>query len=145
MIMLQPVTKENFYPCLELEREEWFFVGDAYAVLANAYLYRESSMAYAIYLDEVIIGMVILDEKGTEGVYEFTDLFIADDYKGKGHAAETIEAILNHFIKKGAKAVRMQVNKENAIAIHVYKKCGFEEDGAVSWNKDFLFMKKQFA
>jgi len=63
MIMLQPVTKENFYPCLELEREEWFFVGDAYAVLANAYLYRESSMAYAIYLDEVIIGMVILDEK----------------------------------------------------------------------------------
>ena len=55
MIMLQPVTKENFYPCLELEREECFFVGDAYAVLANAYLYRESSMAYAIYLDEVII------------------------------------------------------------------------------------------
>ena len=27
MIMLQPVTKENFYPCLELKREEWFFVG----------------------------------------------------------------------------------------------------------------------
>lgn len=36
MIMLQTVTKENFYPCLELEREEWVFVGDAYAVLAKA-------------------------------------------------------------------------------------------------------------
>lgn len=145
MIKLQQVTKENFYACLELEREEWFFVGDAYAVLANAYLYRESALAYAIYLDETIIGMVILDEKGTEGVYEFTDLFIADDYKGKGHAAETVEVILNHFKQKGAKAVQMQVNKENAVAIHVYKKCGFEEDGTVPWNKEFLFMKKKFA
>jgi len=58
---------------------------------------------------------VILDEEGTEGVYEFTELFIADDYKGKGHAAETVEVILNHFKQKGAKAVRMQVNKENVL------------------------------
>ena len=35
--------------------------------------------------------------------------------------------------------------KENAVAIHVYKKCGFEEDGTVPWNKEFLFMKKKFA
>ena len=81
----------------------------------------------------------------TEGVYEFTDLFIADDYKGKGHAAETVEVILNHFKQKGAKAVQIQVNKENTVAIHVYKKCGFEEDGTVPWNKEFLFMKKKFA
>lgn len=145
MIKLQQVTEENFYACLELERKECFFVGDAYVVLAKAYLYRESSLAYAIYLDEAIIGMVILDEEGTEGVYEFTELFIADDYKGKGHAAETVEVILNHFKQKGAKAVRMQVNKENVIAIHVYQKCGFEEDGIVPWDKEFLFMKKKFA
>ena len=144
MVSLKPVTKENFYACLELEREEWFFVGDAYAVLADAYLYRETSLAYAIYLDKDIIGMVILDEKGTEGVYEFTDLFIADNYKGKGHAAEAMRAILDHFMKKGAKAVRMQVNKENAIAIHVYQKCGFEEDGTVPWNEEFLFMRKKW-
>lgn len=145
MIKLQQVTEENFYACLELERKECFFVGDAYAVLAKAYLYRESSLAYAIYLDEAIIGMVILDEEGTEGVYEFTELFIADDYKGKGHAAETVEVILNHFKQKGAKAVRLQVNKENVIAIHVYKKCGFKEDEIVPWDKEFLFMKKKFA
>ena len=144
MISLEPVTKENFYACLELEREEWYFVGDAYAVLADAYLYRDSSLAYAIYLDKKIIGMVILDEKGNEGVYEFTDLFIADDYRGKGYAAEAMNAILDHFREKNAKAVRMQVNKENAIAIHVYKKCGFEEVGTVPWNEEFLFMEKKF-
>ncbi len=145
MIRLLPVTVENYHACLELKREEWYFVGNAYAVLADAYLYRETSLAYAIYIGENIIGMVILDERPTEGVCEFTDLFIADDYKGKGYAPEVVEAILNHFLERGAKTVRMQVNKENAIAIHVYKKCGFEEDGTVPWSKEFIFMEKRFA
>ncbi|MBO5987184.1 MAG: hypothetical protein J6Q02_10385, partial [Lachnospiraceae bacterium] len=61
------------------------------------------------------------------------------------HGTETVEAILNHFKRKGDKAVQMQVNIDKAIAIHVYKKCGFEEDGTVPWNKEFLFMKKKFA
>ncbi len=145
MITLQPIMKDNFYTCLELEREEWNFVGDAYAVLAHAYLYRDTSLAYAICLDETIIGMVILDEKGTEGVFEFTELFISDEYRGKGLSTEVIEAILKHFMRKGAKSVRMQVNKENAIAIHVYEKCGFKEAETVPWNKEFLFMEKNFS
>ena len=69
---------------------------------------------------------------------------MAHNYKGKGHATEAMRAILDHFMKKGAKAVRMQVNKENAIAIHVYQKCGFEEDGTVPWNEEFLFMRKKW-
>ena len=145
MIRLLPVTEENFYECTELKREEWKFVGDAYAVLADAYLYRDTSLAYAIYLGEKVIGIVILDEKGKDGVYEFTDLFLDDDYKGKGYATEVIEAILNHFKAKSAKSVRMQVNKDNVIAIHVYRKCGFEESESVPWNDDFLFMKKRLA
>ena len=48
MITLQPVTMENYDDCLALRRERHDVVGDACAVLADAYIYRETSLAYAL-------------------------------------------------------------------------------------------------
>lgn len=56
MVCLKQVTQENYNECLELQREK---------------------------LDYVVIGLVILDEKGKNESYEFTDLFIADLNKRK--------------------------------------------------------------
>lgn len=144
MISLQPVTQENYYQCLELKREQFDYVGDARSVLADAYIYREGSLAYAIYSSDDVIGMVIMDEEGREQSFEFTDLFIADDYRGKGLGEPVIREIIRHFAAKGAKSIHMQVNKSNQVAIHIYEKTGFKIKETSRWDEDFVVMEYVF-
>lgn len=141
MIHLRTVTQNNYYECLELNREQKDFVGDTCDVLADAYIYRETSLAYAIYNDDYIIGLVILDEEGKNQAYEFTDLFIADDYRNKGYGKNVVKEIINHFIRKNAKSIHMQVNKSNKVAIHIYQKCGFSIKETSPWDNDFWIME----
>ena len=141
MVHLKPVTQDNYYDCLQLKREETRFVGNACDVIADAYIYRETSLAYAIYHEEDIIGLVILGEQGKEQSYEFTNLFIADDYRNQGFGEKTVKAIIHHFIEKNAKYIRLQVHKSNEVAVHIYQKCGFLIKGASKWDADFWVME----
>ena len=141
MIYLRTVTQNNYNECLELKREQKKYVGDASAVLADAYIYRETSLAYAIYNEDSVIGLVILDEEGNNGLYEFTDLFIADDYRNKGYGEQVVKEIITHFVGKNAKAIRMQVHKSNEVAIHIYQKCGFHIKETSPWDNDFWIME----
>lgn len=141
MVYLKPVTKDNYYDCLELRREETRFVGNACDVIADAYIYRDTSLAYAIYHEDDVIGLVILGEQGKDQTYEFTNLFIADDYRNKGFGEKAVQAIINHFVGKKAKSIHLQVHKSNEVAIHVYQKCGFAIKGVSKWDDDFLVME----
>ena len=141
MVHLQPVTQDNYDDCLALKREETRFVGNARDVIADAYIYREASLAYAICHEDDVIGLVILGEQGKAHAYEFTNLFIADDYRNQGFGAKAVRAIIDHYIGKGAKSVHMQVHKANEVAIHVYQKCGFVVKGTSRWDEDFLVME----
>ena len=141
MVHLKPVTQDNYYDCLQLKREETRFVGNACDVIADAYIYRETSLAYAIYHEEDIIGLVILGEQGKDQSYEFTNLFIADDYRNQGFGEKTVKAIIDHFIGKNAKSIRLQVHKSNEVAVHIYQKCGFLIKGASKWDADFWVME----
>ena len=141
MITLQPVTKDNYNECLDLKREKTDFVGDAYAVLADAYIYRDTSLAYAIYLDDNIIGLVILDACEKNQLYKFTDLFIADDYRNKGYGEDVVKTIIKHFKSKNAKSIQMQVHKSNEVAMHIYQKCGFSINMVSPWDDDFWILE----
>ena len=141
MVHLKPVTQDNYYDCLQLKREETRFVGNACDVIADAYIYRETSLAYAIYYEDDIIGLVILGEQGKDQSYEFTNLFIADDYRNQGFGEQTVKAIIDHFIGKNAKSIRLQVHKSNEVAVHIYQKCGFLIKGASKWDADFWVME----
>ena len=141
MVTLQLVTQDNYDDCLALKREQSDFVGDSYAVLADAYIYRDTALAYAIYHDDSVIGLVILDECGKNHSYSFTDLFIADDFRHKGYGELAVRAIINHYISKNAASVHMQVHKSNQTAIHVYEKCGFSILEDSPWDEHFVVME----
>lgn len=85
MITLREVDQYNFDDCMQLKRESSLFVGSAEYVLANAYIYRSDSTAYAIYDGQTVVGLVIVRDRPEQGsAYSFTELFIADDYQRKG-------------------------------------------------------------
>ena len=142
-ITLQEVTPANFNECISLKRDSSRFVGDAESVLAQAYIYRNDSLAYAICLHEAIIGLVIIRVYPTElRPYAFTELFIADDFQKQGFGKQAVEVILDKFRnEKKSKLVRIQVHQDNNIAIGIYEKCGFTEVKRAEWNHDYLVME----
>ena len=143
MLTLQPVTMDNYDDCLALKREKTDFVGDACAVLADAYIYRATSQAYAICNEDTVIGLVILDERGKNQSYEFTDLFIADVFRHQGYGVQAVRAIIAHYARKQAYTIHMQVHKANQAAIHVYEKCGFAILKDSPWDDQFVIMDIQ--
>lgn len=60
MVVLREVDQQNFEECCGLKRQSSKFVGNAESVLAEAYIFRAHSTAYAIYNDDIVIGLVIV-------------------------------------------------------------------------------------
>lgn len=142
-ITLQEVTPANFDECISLERESCQFVGGAECVLAHAYIYRDDSLAYAICLNETIVGLVIIRVSPPEGQpYSFTELFIADGFQRKGYGKQAVEAVLEKFrSERKSKLVQIQVHSCNEFARRIYSQCGFVEVKRAEWNNDFLVME----
>ena len=51
----------------------------------------------------------------------------------KGLGRTIAEVGFNHLVRQNVDSIELDVDSENAIAIHVYSSLGFEEDSAVSW------------
>ena len=143
MITLREVDQYNFNDCIDLKRESNLFVGNAEYVLANAYIYRNDSTAYAIYDDQTVVGLVIIRDRPEQGsAYSFTELFIADDYQRKGLGQAAVEMIMHKFRKDKHSAVaEIQVHCTNGPAIKIYERCGFSEIKRAEWNNDFIVMQ----
>ena len=144
MVNLCEVDCYNFNDCCGLERKSSLFVGNAEYCLAEAYIYRENSTAYAICREESVIGLVIILDRPTERDehYSFTDLFIADDFLGKGYGKEAVHAIIEKFkSEKKRSIVEIQVHKTNMIAKSIYLRVGFEKIKDADWDSNFEVMQ----
>lgn len=144
MIILKDVTEENLCDCDTLKRESTLYVGGPLWVIAEAYVHRDNTTAYAIYSEDTIVGLVCLIwDKG--GEYSFTDLFIADNYQGLGYGKKAVLAIIDLFKKEGKhRTISIFVHDSNEKAIHIYKSCGFTLNGCASWDEHFLIMVYSF-
>lgn len=143
MITFREVDSTNFDEAVSLKRESTWFVGSPEYVLAEAYLYRDDSTAYAIYADGVMVGMVIVRDRPQGNYpYSFTDIFIADDYQRKGYGQAAVEALMHRFREERlCDHVEIQVHCANEPALKIYRRCGFEETGRAKWDDHFLVMR----
>ena len=109
--------------------------------MAEGYVFRESAAVYGLYSGDTIVGLVLLSEKPHREKYEFTNLFIADNFQRRGLGLKAVEAILQKFKnERYAKTVELQVHKTNVYAIKIYEKLGFTVTGEAKWDKNFLVM-----
>ena len=143
MISLREITVQNFNECISLERRSQKYVGSAADVIAEAYIYRQNSTAYGIYLEDEIIGLVILKERPSGSPYSFTDLFIADSYQNKGYGNAAVKLIIEKFqSEKSASYIEIQVHNTNQYAIRIYENNKFKVTGKAQWDNNFLVMQR---
>lgn len=93
------------------------------AGFVDAVLASETRRGYLLYDGETPVGVFDLE---TEPSRLFLyGVAVAREYRGKGYGREIVRCALREGIKLG-KPVVLDVDKDNAPALHLYRSCGFE-------------------
>ena len=148
MIILQPITWDNFIQVIKLQPHESQkeFISSNLYTLAEAYVALKNDrippMPYAIYHDKQVIGFIMMyyEEANVsplcnEAFYGISRLMIGKEYQGKGYGKEAILAAIE-FLKLmplgKANYAYICYLPENEVARKLYLSVGFEETGQVT-------------
>ncbi len=132
MIKLKEVTQENFKSLIELkvaENQKSFVAPNVYS-LAQAYVFNDVAHPFAIYLDDEIVGFVMMDYYKPSNHYSLWRLMIDEKYQGKGYGkAGLIKAVDYMFTKFKIDEFFTYVVPENTVAKNLYLSLGFVDTG----------------
>ena len=134
MIELRPVTEDNFLSVfdLQLATGQEQFVSHPIRSLAQAYIYRDQCQPFGIYADEKAVGyvMVIYDYDIPE--YDIWHMMITKDEQGRGYGSEALDRVIEYIKTKpfgSSGRIALTCNKQNPVALELYKKRGFRATG----------------
>ena len=136
MIFLKEINESNWIQVAGLSPTEVQknYVASAIGILARAYVYRDCrAVAYAIYNDEIIVGIAMIRDMNEEPkCYELQQFFIDKEHQGKGFGTEALREIIE-LLKSERKysSIEVCVKMEDLTAIHLYEKLGFVDTGYI--------------
>jgi diamine N-acetyltransferase len=128
MIVLKPVTMENFWDVitLKIHKNQEQYIPDNIFLIAQSKI-QPVCIPLAIYNDDTIVGFLMY---GLDENYWIYILMIDNKYQGKGYAKEALKTILREIKKdKNNHKVLLAVNKGNIGAIKLYEHFGFTFNG----------------
>lgn len=106
-----------------------FVESDVHAALSKLISNERFGFAAIIYCNEKAAGYLIIASVFSvefKGEAAFLDeLFIEEEFRGKGIGLKAVEFAEKYAIKKGYKALRLEVEHTNNIARELYNKMGF--------------------
>ena len=88
----------------------------------------ELVMAWVLEADGRVVGHAGLHESGPPGVLQL-GMVLLPEARGRGHGRTLLDAILDHARAHGAHKVELEVWPDNARAIALYAKTGFQVEG----------------
>ncbi len=148
MINLRKITEENFVDAFNLKLGEGQekYVSHPIRSLAQAYVYRDQCQPFGIYNDEKMVGyvMVIYDHDVPE--YDIWHMMVDVSKQGEGYGKAAIEQVLNYIKTKpfgSSDRVTLTCNKDNSVALELYRKMGFLETGVEDEDELELSMRIQ--
>ncbi len=134
MINLRKITEDNFVDAFNLKLGEGQdkYVSHPIRSLAQAYIYREQCQPFGIYMDDIMVGyvMVIYDYDIPE--YNIWHMMIDERYQGKGIGRGALSKVLDYIKTKpfgNCVRVTLTCNKDNEKALHLYMGMRFTQTG----------------
>ncbi len=96
----------------------------------------EDGTVYNVFIDNEIIGFFFV-RLGGQNVAWLEDLFILEQYRGKGIGKIAIKKLDELMIKKNVVAMFVDVIPRNTNAIKLYKECGFDHLNLIQLRKNY--------
>lgn len=133
-ICLKPISEENFIDVfnLKLSKEQEAFVSHPIRSLAQAYVYRTQCQPFGIYADEKVVGYVMAIYDYDIPEYDIWHMMIDEPQQGKGYGKAALKLLLDYIKDKpfgDSDRVALTCNKDNTVALELYKSMGFELTG----------------
>lgn len=139
MVKLSDVNEQNWLDVISLSvtEEQKKFLASPIGILARGYVYRScNARVYGICDGEQVIGVALVRNMDEEpACYELQQFMIDRRFQNKGYGTEALGLILS-VLSKERKYSRVEVcvNMNDAAALWVYKKVGFEDTGYIDEN-----------
>ena len=133
-ITLVRIDESNFIDAfnLKLKNGQEHFVSHPIRSLAQAYVYYHQCCPFGIYLEDTMIGYVMVIYDYDLEVYNIWHMMIDQKYQQKGYGQRAMEECLSYIKSKpfgSSNQVVLTCSKENFAALHLYRKFGFTETG----------------
>ena len=133
MITLRPITKENFWDCIELmvfPEQEHFVASNAISI-AQAKVQTEG-VPLGIYHQETMVGFLMYCLDCDDDEYWIYRLMIDQHYQGQGFATEALHQVIE-LIKddKTRHQIFVGVPLESESAVHICEQAGFKFNGQI--------------
>lgn len=136
LLTIKAITEENFIDAfnLKLKKEQEKYVSNPIRSLAQAYVYRNQCQPFGIYINNKMIGyvMVIYDYDVPE--YDIWHMMIDKSMQNRGYGSQAIDKILDYIKTKpfgNSNRVVLTCNKNNTSALKLYANKGFKETGQI--------------
>ena len=129
MVHLVDIDGGNWRVPLKVSKVQEVYVANSTTILARAYAYRDSrSRAFLIYEDETPIGMVLYHDEESLDSYIFSEIFIDEQFQGKGYGRVATKLVLDNMKKDGKYSkVTLCYIEGNDAAQKLYESFGFVE------------------
>lgn len=136
MIQLVDVTEHNWLDVVSLSvrEEQKSFLDSPLGIVARGYIYRScNAKVYGISNEEQIIGVALVkDLEEDPACYDLQQFMIDQRFQKKGYGTEALRLILSVLSKERKyDQVEVCVHKNDAAALRMYKKVGFEDTGYI--------------
>lgn len=129
-IRLEPISRENWYECsqLEVRPEQTRFVSSNLLCIAEVQFYP-SWGAYAIYHKDQMVGFVMYEHNQEQDQWWLSALMIAAAHQGKGYGRAAVQALFLLLIQRGCREILVGYANDNIPARGLYRGLGFAEVG----------------
>jgi diamine N-acetyltransferase len=129
-IRLEPITRENWFECsqLEVQPEQRQFVTSNLLCIAEVQFYP-SWGAYAIYHSDQMVGFVMYEIDEEQGQWWISNLMIAAGQQGKGYGRAALQVLIPELAHKGCRELWVGYTNDNQVARRLYRSLGFSEVG----------------
>lgn len=134
MLELKTITKENLEEVLSLNIFEYqkSFVSSTACSLAQAYVYRETAFPFAIYVDNIIVGFIMMGYYEARKQYTLWKFLIDKNYQNRGYGGEALKQGVQYLIDNyDVEEIYTGVSVGNGKAKRLYSAIGFKETGII--------------